>query len=171
VAIFLFQEVIMPRHKSRYNTGKVRGNFGPGGVTGLPFEDDYDLNDLKFSPEKGEMSYNHHPDRSAPPRDADLSVGSSGTSWNTGIGANQNFSGTAPKGWKLSDEKLKQRVSEVLLHSHDVDPTDMEVEVKDRVVYLKGAIKSRGMKIVAIDLVGSIPGVEDVFTELKVRES
>jgi osmotically-inducible protein OsmY len=55
-----------------------------------------------------------------------------------------------------------------LLHSLEVDPSGLEVDVMDGVVYLKGEIESRGMKRVAVDLVGSIPGVEDVFTELKI---
>lgn len=180
----------MPK-KTSYDPSKVHGNFGPGGlsdqydnehmrsvdrdqhpggVTGVPFEDDMDLDDMKFSPEKGEAWAENRDDRKEPERDADLSLGSSGTSWNAGLNRQEDFSGRGPKGWKLTDEKLREKVSEVLLHSHDVDPTNLEVVVEDRVIYLRGSIPSKGMKRVAEDLVGSIPGVEDVFTELKVGE-
>jgi hypothetical protein len=173
----------------RYRPENVKGNFGPGGfsdqfdnehmksvdrdqhpggVTGIPFEDDYDLEDLKFSPERGESYSYHHPSRNEPPRDADLSFGEYGTNWNRDL-VRQDFYGKAPKAQKLTDEKLKERISEVLLQSLEVDPSEIEVVVKDRVAYLKGWIESQGMKRVAIDLVGSIPGVEDVFSELKVR--
>lgn len=178
----------MPR-KEKYDPKKVQGNFGPGGfsdqydnehmrsvdrdqnqggVTGMPFEDDIDLEDVKLTPEKGESHLTNHPDRTEPERDADLSLGGAGTSWNWGLNRATDYTGRGPKGWKLTDEKLKERISEVLLHSHDVDPSGLEVDVQDRVVYLRGSIASKGMKRVAEDLVGSIPGVEDVFTELKI---
>lgn len=178
----------MSRKVSHYDPKKVHGNFGPGGlsdqydnehmrsvdrdqnpggVTNTPFEDDMDLDDMNFSPEKGESRPFDHPDRREPERDADLSLGSAGTSWNYGLNRN-SFTGRGPRGWKISDDKLKERVSEVLLHSHEVDPSSLEVVVEDRVVYLKGSIKSKGMRRVAEDLVGSIPGVIDVFSELKI---
>lgn len=181
----------MPK-KTKYDPKKVHGNFGPGGlsdqydnehmrsvdrdqhpggVTGVPFEDDIDLDDMKFSPEKGEAWAENRDDRREPERDADLSLGSSGTNWNWGLNRQEDFSGRGPKGWKLTDEKLKEKVSEVLLHSHDVDPSHLEVVVEDRVVYLRGSIPTKGMRRVAEDLVGSIPGVEDVFTELNVGEA
>lgn len=182
----------MPKKESHYDPSKVHGNFGPGGfsdqydnerlrsldrdnnpggVTGVPFEDEFDFDDMKFSPEKGESMLVNHQDRKLPERDADLSLGSAGTSWNYGLNRSENYSGIGPKGWKLSDKKLKERVSEVLLHSHEVDASQLEVSVEDHVVYLKGQIKSKGMRRVAEDLVGSIPGVEDVFTQLKIREA
>lgn len=173
----------------RYRPERVRGNFGPGGfrdqydnehmrsvdrdqnpggVTGIPYEDDYYVESLKLSPEKGEARREHHPSHDEPPRDADLSIGESGTEWNQGLNPG-GFYGLGPGGWKLSDEKLKERVSEVLLHSLEVDPGGLEVEAKDGVIYLRGEIASSGMKRVAVDLVGSVPGVEDVFTELVIR--
>lgn len=82
-----------------------------------------------------------------------------------------SYAGSGPKGWRISDEKLQERVCEVLTHSHEVDPTEMEVSVEEGVVYLKGQIRSRGMKNVAIDLVDSIPGVMDVFTQLKIGDT
>jgi hypothetical protein len=175
---------------SRYRPEKVKGNFGPGGlrdqydnehmrsvdrdqnpggVTGIPYEDEFDLEALNFSPQRGESRREHHPPHDEPLRDVDLSVGDAGTDWNRDIDR-PGFYGHGPKGWKLGDEKLRERISEVLLHSHEVDPSDFEVEVKDSVAYLRGEIESRGMKRVAVDLVGSIPGVEDVFTELKIKK-
>jgi hypothetical protein len=138
----------------------------PGGVTGTPFEDDMDL-EMDFTPRHGEAFY-YPGKRSEPARDADLGLGSSGTNWNSGI---SNFYGRGPKNWKISDEKLREKVCEVLLHSHEVDASEIEVSVKDRVVNLQGHISSKGMRRVAEDLVGSIPGVEDVFTQLKIQST
>jgi hypothetical protein len=175
--------------KNHYDPKKVRGNFGPGsfsdeydnskirsmdrdqhpgGITGIPFEDEYDLDDMKFSPEKGESFLSNHLEHEEPLRDADLGVGRSGTNWNWDLKRRPVNVGRGPKDWKLTDERLKEKVCDVLMHSHDVDPSHFEVIVKDKVVFLKGSIESKGMKRVAEDLVESIPGVEDVFTELKI---
>jgi hypothetical protein len=169
---------------SHYDPKSVRGNFGaggfsdqydnskmksmdrdqhPGGVTDISFEDDFDLDEIKLSPEKGESYSYHHPSRATPSRDSDLSKGESGTDWNRDI---KNFD----NGFiKKNDEKLKEKVSEVLLHSLEVDASDIIVNVRDGVVYLEGGIKSKGMMDVAIDLILSIPRVEDVFTKLKIE--
>jgi BON domain len=189
------KEIFMPRKETQYQPKKVHGNFGPGGfsdqydnehmrsvdrdlnpggVTGIPFEDEIDLDDMKFAPEKGESRFGDQFDRSEPPRDADLSLGEAGTNWNRELNRKPflnevDYSGKGPRGWKLTDQKMMERVCEVLLHSHEVDPTDIEVFVKDHVVTLKGKIRSKGMRRVAEDLVGSVPGVRDVFSELKIN--
>lgn len=139
----------------------------PGGVTGIPFEDNYDIEDMDFRPHKGE-AFQYRGKRAEPARDADLGRGRAGTNWNSGIGS---YYGRGPKNWKLSDEKIKEKVSEILLHSHDVDPSEMEIEVDQGVVTLKGSIASVGMRRVAEDLVLSIPFVEDVFTQLKIKNT
>lgn len=176
----------MPKDNQHYDPGSVRGNFGPGGfsdqydnskmksmdrdqhpgnITGVPFEDEFDLVEIKLAPEKGESLAAHHPSRSAPPRDSDLSRGESGTEWNKSI---RSFdSGFIKK----NDERLKEKVSDILLKSLEVDASEIDVSVKDSVVYLDGLIKTKGMMDVAIDLILSIPGVEDVFTKLKIQSS
>lgn len=154
----------------QYDNNKMRSmdrDQHIGGVTGTPFEDEMDLERMNFQPRHGEAFHYPHK-RLEPSRDADLGRGSSGTQWNSSL---PDYYGYGPKNWKLSDERLKERVCEVLLHSNEVDATEMDIEVKDRVVTLKGNISSKGMKAVAIDLVGSIPGVEDVFTQLKIQNT
>lgn len=177
--------------KRHYDPKKVKGNFGPGGfsdqydnskmrsmdhdqnpggITGIPFEDEIDLDEIKFSPEKGEAFLSNHLGPEEPDRSADLGVGRSGTNWNWDLDLDKKVI-SDQKAWKISDIKLKEKVVEVLMHSHDVDPSNLEVSVKDQVVYLKGYIESDGMKSVAEDLILSIPGVEEVFTDLKILNS
>jgi hypothetical protein len=153
----------------QYDNNKMRSmdrDQHIGGVTGTPFEDERDLG-MDFNPRHGEAYYYPHK-RLEPARDADLSRGSSGTNWNTHL---PDYTGYGPKNWKITDEKLKERICEVLLHSFEVDASEIEVDVKDRIVNLKGNISSKGMRRVAEDLVGSIPGVEDVFTQLKIQNT
>lgn len=153
----------------QYDNNKMRSidrDQNPGGVTGIPFEDEIDLDDYDFSPKKGE-AYKYPGKRNEPARDADLGLGDSGTNWNRNI----NHYGKGPVGWKIADEKLRERVCEVLLQSHEVDPSEIDVKVNEGCVYLQGNISSKGMKRVAEDLVDSIPGVEDVFTQLKIKDT
>lgn len=154
----------------QYDNNKMRSmdrDQNIGGVTNTPFEDEMDLEKMNFNPRHGEAYYYPHK-RLEPARDADLGRGASGTNWNRDL---PNYAGYGPKNWKISDEKMKEKVCEVLLHSMDVDATEMDVEVKDRVVTLKGFISSKGMRDVAEDLILSIPGIEDVFSELKYHNT
>jgi hypothetical protein len=182
MAIFIEQENVMSHRshrKDNYGPGGFSDQYDntkfksvdrdqhPGSVTSVPFEDEYDLMDLNFTPRHGEAYY-YPGKRSEPSRDADLGKGAAGTSWNSGL---QNFSGLGPKNWKISDEKLHDRVCEVLLKSSEVDASEIDVVVEDAVVTLKGSISSKGMRRVAEDLVGSIPGVVDVFTQLKIEST
>lgn len=171
-------------HKDNYGPGGFGDQFDngrmrsmdrdqhPGGVTGIPFEDDIDLDDMDFSPKKGE-AFHFRGKRSEPSRNADLGRGGSGTNWNRDIHQHQDNSyyGKGPKGWKLGDEKLREKVCECLLQSHEVDASEMDVKVEESCVYLTGFISSKGMQRVAEDLIYSIPGVEDVFTQLKIKNT
>ncbi len=153
----------------QYDNNKMRSmdrDQHIGGVTGIPFEDERDLS-MDFSPRHGEAYYYPHK-RMEPARDADLSRGSSGTNWNSNI---KDYTGYGPKNWKISDERLREKVCDVLLHSIEVDASEVEVEVKDRVVTLSGNISSKGMGRIAEDLVESIPGIEDVFSRFTIKDT
>lgn len=154
-----------------------------GGVTGVPFEDDFDIETNDYFPNHGE-GYPKRAHRFDYPRDNDLSRGRTGTSWNQitepmdniarsdlrpDLHPERNFAGRGPKGWKRTDERIREEVCMALENSHEVDASHMEVQVEDGCVYLKGNIASKGMQRVAEDLVGSVPGVVDVFTLLKTE--
>lgn len=78
--------------------------------------------------------------------------------------------GKGPKGWKRSDERIKEEVCEALYHSRDVDASNIEVEVKDGCVYLKGEVDSRDTKRLAEDTVENVAGVRDVQNALMFRK-
>lgn len=81
--------------------------------------------------------------------------------------ASRGFRGKGPKGWKRSDERIKEDVNEALFKSYAVDATDIEVDVQDGVVYLRGNVHARGDKREAEDCVEHIPGVVDVQNQLR----
>jgi osmotically-inducible protein OsmY len=78
------------------------------------------------------------------------------------------YYGKGPKGWKRSDEKIKDEVCEVLYRDQHLDATDIEVEVSDGIVTLKGSIDTRWSKRHAEERVEHLFGVEDVHNELRV---
>ncbi|MEK7356304.1 MAG: BON domain-containing protein [Bdellovibrionota bacterium] len=82
-----------------------------------------------------------------------------------------SYAGRGPKGYRRSDERIRDEVSEVLERDHYVDATDVEVEVKEGVVFLRGHIEDRRQKRMAEDAIETITGVKDVRNELIVDQS
>lgn len=81
------------------------------------------------------------------------------------------FYGKGPKGWKYSDTKIRDDVSEALYENYDVDASDIEVSVNEGTVYLRGFIDSREAKREAERCLEHIPGVQDIQNELRVKRS
>lgn len=83
----------------------------------------------------------------------------------------KNFFGKGPKGYKRSDERILDEVSETLYRHPDIDASEIEVAVEKGHVYLSGWVSSRQMKRMAEAAVEFIMGVEDVHNNLRVGES
>ncbi|MFP5384825.1 MAG: BON domain-containing protein [Bacteriovoracia bacterium] len=77
--------------------------------------------------------------------------------------------GKGPKGWKRSDERIREEACEALYHDSRIDASDIDVEVKEGTVKLRGNVDSRDTKRAAERCVEDISGVEDVQNELRVR--
>ena len=89
--------------------------------------------------------------------------------WESAKKSAQSFFGKGPKGFKRSDEKIKDDVCEALYHDHSVDASDVEVMVKDSEVILTGTVSERRMKRLAEDCAESVTGVSDVRNEIRVQ--
>lgn len=85
--------------------------------------------------------------------------------------ASHGFHGKGPKGWKRSDDRIKEEVCESLYRDSEVDASGIEVQVKDSCVYLKGSVDSRDQKRAAERCVENLSGVEDVQNELRVSRT
>lgn len=79
----------------------------------------------------------------------------------------RNHSGKGPRGWTFSDERIKEEVSMALFIDHIVDASDIEVDVEDGIVYLRGTVLDRAMKTAAERSVDRLTGVKDVMNELR----
>lgn len=71
-------------------------------------------------------------------------------------------SGRGPKGYKRSDDSIYHDVCDTLTMSPDVDASDIEVTVKDGVVFLNGSVPDRETKKNAELDIENISGVIDV---------
>lgn len=82
----------------------------------------------------------------------------------------RHFIGRGPKNFKRADPRIYEDVCDALLHSQDVDATDIDVRVEDGVVVLSGMATERIQKYIAEDIAIDVPGVRDVKNLLEVKE-
>jgi osmotically-inducible protein OsmY len=78
------------------------------------------------------------------------------------------YAGRGPRGYRRSDERIREDVNERLTNDWRVDASDIEVSVDDGVVTLAGRVASRAEKRRAEDVAESAPGVTDVSNQLRV---
>jgi hypothetical protein len=74
-----------------------------------------------------------------------------------------------PKGWWRADDAIREDVCEALAYDAILDARDIEVEVKDAEVWLRGTVADRAQKRRAEDLAERIPFVVDVHNRLSLR--
>jgi hypothetical protein len=90
---------------------------------------------------------------------------SGGQQWRQGSAAHQ---GKGPRGYRRSDDRIREDVCDCLTDDPRIDASNMEVTVTECVVTLSGSVNSREDKRRAEDLVESISGVKDVNNNLRV---
>ena len=83
----------------------------------------------------------------------------------------RDFFGVGPKGYRRSDERIREEVCEALARHPGVDASDIEVSVLNGHVTLAGTVENRWMKRQAQDAVEYVPGVEDTRIELTIAAS
>lgn len=76
--------------------------------------------------------------------------------------------GRGPKGYKRSDARILEDVSDRLTDDHWLDASDIEVRVKDGEVTLSGTVDSRASKYRAEMIADSCSGVSEVQNHLRV---
>jgi hypothetical protein len=76
--------------------------------------------------------------------------------------------GRGPKGYRRSDDRIREDVNDRLTWSSHIDASEIDVEVRDGEVTLKGSVDDRFAKRLAEDLCQQVYGVQDVQNQLKV---
>lgn len=79
--------------------------------------------------------------------------------------------GKGPKGYKRSDERIREDVHEALYQDPHVDASHVEVRVDDGEVVLSGRVENRDARRRAEDLAERISGVQNVSNRLRIGQS
>lgn len=112
------------------------------------------LNDADTYEFSGESEYSR--DRSDPYQMVDYLI-------DRGI----NFRGPGPKGFTFSDEHIREEICEILARDSFIDAAEIEVDVREGHVVLKGQVDSLQTKRLAEISIESLPGVNDILNQLK----
>jgi osmotically-inducible protein OsmY len=75
-----------------------------------------------------------------------------------------------PKNYYRSDSRIYEDVCEALLNDPNVDAGDIEIEVNDGIVSLRGSVDGRKMKKEAELCIEHIYGIKDIFNMLKLYQ-
>ncbi len=84
-------------------------------------------------------------------------------------GMRRDYSGRGPRGYKRSDERIREDVCDCLMQDPEVDAADIDVRVQEGTVTLDGTVENRRMKHRAENLCEWINGVQDVTNHLRLK--
>ena len=76
--------------------------------------------------------------------------------------------GKGPKGYKRSDDRIREDVSDAIAFRSGIDAGDVEVKVEGGVVTLEGTVRERRDKRLLETLAEEVDGVEEVRCELRL---
>lgn len=85
------------------------------------------------------------------------------------FGGQGRFSGRGPRNYQKSDDRVCEEVCERLTQASEIDASEIDVEVRQGEVYLRGTVEDRLQKRMAEDYAESVSGVKDVRNELRVQ--
>jgi hypothetical protein len=78
------------------------------------------------------------------------------------------FTGLGPRGYRRSDDRIREDVCERLTRHGLVDASEIECEVSDGEVTLSGTVSTRAEKRLAEDAIETVAGVRDVHNRLRI---
>jgi hypothetical protein len=81
------------------------------------------------------------------------------------------YTGYGPQGYQRSDKRICEDVCERLTYHGQLDPSEVEVEVDNGEVTLKGRVSDRRSKRIAEDVAATVSGVVDVHNQIRVDDS
>ncbi len=101
-------------------------------------------------------------------RDQDRGQESRG-GWGGSSGTMESHRGKGPKGYRRSDDRIREDVCDALTEDARIDASSVEIDVSSGEVKLSGTIGSREDKRRIEDLVERVSGVRDVQNNIKVQ--
>ena len=97
--------------------------------------------------------------------------GQSGYGQHGPSGQRGRYVGRGPKGYKRSDERIREDVCDALMMHPDIDPSDIEVKVSDGEVTLTGTVQDREDKYTAEQIADAIAGVREVTNNVRIKRA
>jgi osmotically-inducible protein OsmY len=85
--------------------------------------------------------------------------------------AQNEHRGRGPKGYRRSDDRIRDDVNDRLTEDPQVDASEIEVSVSESEVTISGTVDSRFAKRRAEDIVEAVSGVTHVQNNLRVRQN
>jgi hypothetical protein len=79
--------------------------------------------------------------------------------------------GRGPKGYKRTDDLLKEIICEQLTDDPFIDARDVSVEIENSEVTLHGSVPERRQKYAIEDLVADVAGVNEIHNHLSVANT
>jgi hypothetical protein len=86
-----------------------------------------------------------------------------------GLGSSAGSGPRGPKGYRRSDDRLREEICERIAQSERIDAGDVTVGVQDASVTLEGTIADRAMKYELEELVDRVTGVREVDNRVRIR--
>ncbi len=139
-----------------YNSGKTPGRMGQNSAFS---SQDYDSSNPHSYGAAGTSSFGSSGEERSSRQD-----------WGSQA-SQRGFLGKGPKGYKRSDDRIKEDVCETLSRDHRIDASDIEVNVEDAMVTLSGTVDNREAKRTAEMIIENLSGVDDVKNEIRVKKS
>lgn len=87
----------------------------------------------------------------------------------SGEAQGKKAAGPRPPRSRRTDETLAQEIREILTNDPELDATDIEVEVEGGAVTLRGLVAGPDAKLLAEELVETLPGVREVHNRLRAE--
>jgi hypothetical protein len=81
------------------------------------------------------------------------------------------YVGVGPRGYRRSDERIREDVCERFAQHGQLDPSDVEVAVHQGEVLLTGSVATRAQKRLAEDIADRVFGVAEVHNHLRVQRA
>ncbi len=75
-----------------------------------------------------------------------------------------------PKGYKRSDERIREDLCERLMHSDFIDSSEVTIDVTAGKVVIDGTVPQRGMKHAIEDMAEATSGVTEVENKVRVQQ-
>lgn len=79
------------------------------------------------------------------------------------------FRGVGPKSWVRSDAGIREDISEKMAGDPWLDAREVEIDVRDGEVTLRGVVETREQKRIADHISHRVGGVRDVHNQLTLR--